>query len=643
MAKQCVVNKNNRGAITSVKVPNLSLLDQLKNKMLNQFSNRSNPLIVSHQIKEEDLIKNKKNFDGNLPLPSLGISSLNSGYTSSEFYGNITLLIEPSILDTGSVYTQPGDFYSPVVPHSRPHFEIEAYHQLGEQVREQLPLEIQYLLDEPMGFDSAMAQRNIVHNRIYMFSYLINEQGKNITLDNASEEMMAARRNEDYIRYAQQLNDFFTSDLEMFSDGQGNRLPFTLENVTNYMQRLLESTTFRPSLTRAELKRQQKGITTYAESKVKEPLHLSSFKYAIVPTDISPEALEILESNGIQVIQTESVQDRINRITEITQSDPNISFSREGNNMVAIERNNGHPLYLAPNGEPSILFSTYRNDMGLTIEQALHEVSKTYTDSFGEFFGRWWEEGSEHSQVVDVNGQPKIVWSGHPEKPTEYKGYRDVYEEDGYQRFSPSAFFVEDRRLAQSYSSGSIDFFALGKEQAKKFPETGSVVPTFLNIRNKKTVPTNSYDIIPDITSSIQEGHDGFYGDSNYQSNYMTTTVKTWTVLDGIQVQEVQTENESENIYFQNESQNSPESVPQEVLQEITDVLTLKGLVKEIEMLNSESLEKLKLENPNFKNIRDFNGAYDSSTKTIYIVQKYKSPQQILSEMVNQNLIFKKC
>lgn len=99
-----------------------------------------------------------------------------------------------------------------------------------------------------------------------------------------------------------------------------------------------------------------------------------------------------------------------------------------------------------------------------------------------------------------------------------------------------------------------------------------------------------------------------------------------------------------QDVMFQNEtSSDNLNQTPQEILKGVTDILLEKGLVDNIEILDLESLEKLKLENPNFKNVGQFNGAYDSSTKTIYIVEKYKNPSQILSEMIDQNLISKKC
>lgn len=99
-----------------------------------------------------------------------------------------------------------------------------------------------------------------------------------------------------------------------------------------------------------------------------------------------------------------------------------------------------------------------------------------------------------------------------------------------------------------------------------------------------------------------------------------------------------------QNVMFQNEtSSDNLNQTPQEILKGVTDILLEKGLVDNIEILDLESLGKLKLENPNFKNVGQFNGAYDSSIKTIYIVEKYKNPSQILSEMIDQNLISKKC
>ena len=343
-------------------------------------------------------------------------------------------------------------------------------------------------------------------------------------------------------------------------------------------------------------------------------------------------------------------RDKDGNIISVSVENPNL-VQQDNAELIqrAIERNGGKSLDKAPNGEDSILYQSFI-DQGFSDQEAQDKVAQVYTDNFGSWFGRWWESPEESSRVVDANGQPRIVWQGTDQQTinnnlngARFQGYRiwgneyNKFEKDGEEknyRFSNTALFLEDYHSAGIYARGGFDIRTVPEKYRENVP-INILTPVFLNIRKQKNIPVNSNEIIPQIDQSLSEGYDAFYGENRDPS-----MGKTWSVADSHQIREI---SETGSIMFQNETQSSSENIPQEILQEITDVLLQKGLVKEIKMLNSESLEKLKLENPNFKNIGDFNGAYDSSTKTIYIVQKYKSPQQILSEMVNQNLIFKKC
>lgn len=205
---------------------------------------------------------------------------------------------------------------------------------------------------------------------------------------------------------------------------------------------------------------------------------------------------------------------------------------------IALKKNNGHPLSLAPNGEPSILYETYINDFGLTEDQAQGKVAEVYSNRFLERFGDWIQDPSNSSQVKDSNGQPRIVWSGqlaNGKFDGTYKGYEQNYIEDGYQRFSRSAFFVEDKYDALSYATA----LSIRDEKTfgmyKKFlPQGYHHEPVFLNIRNLQTVPDINYDtIIPMITESTENGVDGFDGKT---TSAFGEKVNSWVISSGSQV-----------------------------------------------------------------------------------------------------------
>mgnify|MGYP003614637314 CR=1 FL=1 len=199
----------------------------------------------------------------------------------------------------------------------------------------------------------------------------------------------------------------------------------------------------------------------------------------------------------------------------------------------AISRNNGLDLNLAPNGNPSILYQTYVDTLGMSDLEAKEQVAKVYTDSFLSKFGDWINKPETSSKVVDENGQPKIVWSGQSEAVESFKAYtkRDEATDD----IDNDGFFSEDRKIAVSYATG-MDAFTTPQSLIDKYgSKTASVVPVFLNIKNvQETEDINRTTITPIIEETINQNKDGFYGKfHNYPSN-------GWVVLDGNQVMTVE-------------------------------------------------------------------------------------------------------
>lgn len=197
----------------------------------------------------------------------------------------------------------------------------------------------------------------------------------------------------------------------------------------------------------------------------------------------------------------------------------------------AVRKNNGNSLDKAPNGNNSELYNDYIK-MGLTPEEARNKVAVVYSPGFLTWFGDWINNPSIASKVVDSNGQPKIVWSGHPEKVENYKAYTNRSEED---RIDNDAFFPENKMIATSYSTGgAVDFTTLPESMISRFDKfIGSVEGVFLNIKNPVKVEENSgLKITPLIETAIDNNNDGFYGNTIHKENE-----NTWAILDGSQVQ----------------------------------------------------------------------------------------------------------
>ena len=203
-------------------------------------------------------------------------------------------------------------------------------------------------------------------------------------------------------------------------------------------------------------------------------------------------------------------------------------------NMTALERavklNKGYPMDTASNGEPSLLYQFYVNELNMSPTEAEYVMTNMFSPEFGEWFGRWWEDGNEDvSHVRDDNGQPKPVWSGHSKRLEYHYAYTNRELEN---RADNDAFFPENKRLAQTYSNGgALDFMTLPESLVEKV-STGSVEPVFLNIRNEKEVVRNNGMVMAELLETGQaEGNDGFSGGSHAHPNE-----KVWSILDDSQV-----------------------------------------------------------------------------------------------------------
>ena len=279
----------------------------------------------------------------------------------------------------------------------------------------------------------------------------------------------------------------------------------------------------------------------------------------------------------------------------------NISYSNENsitdssvNNInndkynYAVNSNNGNDLDIAPNGKPSLLYKSYI-DLGYSEIEAKNLVSEVYTDEFKKWFGDWQNDPENSSKVVDENGQPKIVWSGNTSSilgkninNSVFQGYRiygneyNNFEKDGYKpenyRFSNTALFVEDKKLATTYATGINAFRTPANIINKYAPKDSFLEPIFLNVRNYEKVDEVSDKIIPRIDSSIQEGIDGFYGGNRGEYR----EYKTWAILDADQARS------AKHISFQTE-----ENV---LVGAVINTLKNKGLVSDVKLLSNDEM-----------------------------------------------------
>ena len=74
-----------------------------------------------------------------------------------------------------------------------------------------------------------------------------------------------------------------------------------------------------------------------------------------------------------------------------------------------LSENNGYGLDMAPNGEPSKLFSDLLEINNGDKATAVREKSKIFTTEFKNWFGDWLSDDKTNvSKVVDNNGEPLV-------------------------------------------------------------------------------------------------------------------------------------------------------------------------------------------------------------------------------------------
>jgi hypothetical protein len=209
--------------------------------------------------------------------------------------------------------------------------------------------------------------------------------------------------------------------------------------------------------------------TEYFEVKIERAVDLSEFKGALVPQNTPQEIKDILTNKGLKVVEyNKNREERLQYFSDLQfQNAAGITKSE------AVKRNNGNPLNLAPNGEPSILYQSYL-DLGYSVEEAETLTAQVYSDSFFNFFGDWINDAQNSSKVVDKNGQPLIVYRA------EYEGKYtpNTYNEIGIH-------LVDNVKVAEDYNKSNKLLFErsnrITSEEAQNLlPKTEEGLNNFL-------------------------------------------------------------------------------------------------------------------------------------------------------------------
>lgn len=170
------------------------------------------------------------------------------------------------------------------------------------------------------------------------------------------------------------------------------------------------------------------------------------------------------------------------------------SINNQVNNIInALERNNGKSLNLAPNGKPSILYQSYK-DLGYTDAEAEILVAQTYTDEFGEWFGKWWETDTNNNKNT-YNGQERKSIEEGNDFLQDFTNELRVYEGE----YSSEDVF---NQLRTKYPEAVLDGIdeRLGEEAGN-----GTEAIVWANPENKSVIKAVSYDMEGSIGNLIDK------------------------------------------------------------------------------------------------------------------------------------------
>jgi len=288
------------------------------------------------------------------------------------------------------------------------------------------------------------------------------------------------------------------------------------------------------------------------------------------------------------------------------------------NIKTAIERNNGNPLNLAPNGKPSILYQSYKG-LGYSDSEAERLVAQTYSDEFGNWFGRWWETTEDVSKVVDSQGQPLVVYHGTESRTgfTEFKKGRG--KSSGMAIFGEGMYFSDSKDIAGKWGFKAQS----GVDQARGIAPR--VIPSFLNLRNpneilglKSEYPKNSEEL----------GFDGVVSDVNFGEN------KEFVVYNPNQIKSA-----TENIgTFDNTNPDirfkiGEEKTAGEINQELIDRLKQNGLSEDVFLMSTEEidakLKELGVSDDVRKQVADYVKGYYSNANVAFSNLKDKNVKNV--------------
>ena len=182
-----------------------------------------------------------------------------------------------------------------------------------------------------------------------------------------------------------------------------------------------------------------------------------------------------------------------------------------------LSENNGYGLDMAPNGEPSKLFSDLLEINNGDKSTAIREKSKIFTTEFKNWFGDWLSDDKTNvSKVVDNNGEPLIVYhtvSGDVvlRGQADFTVFNPNYESNKNYN-SSFLYFTDNKLMSESYFDDNRVWKNVGEVQ-KEIDRYDELLTKLIPKASR-----SSYELVEDFAKMFNMSVDEYIKDAGFNT-----------------------------------------------------------------------------------------------------------------------------
>ena len=182
-----------------------------------------------------------------------------------------------------------------------------------------------------------------------------------------------------------------------------------------------------------------------------------------------------------------------------------------------LSENNGYGLDMAPNGEPSKLFSDLLEINNGDKATAIREKSKIFTTEFKNWFGDWLSDDKTNvSKVVDNNGEPLIVYhtvSGDVvlRGQADFTVFNPNYESNKNYN-SSFLYFTDNKLMSESYFDDNRVWKNVGEVQ-KEIDRYDELLTKLIPKASR-----SSYELVEDFAKMFNMSVDEYIKDAGFNT-----------------------------------------------------------------------------------------------------------------------------